>query len=242
MGTAQRGRHIQSRHPQNWVPSKGKSVKAHAAKMLQTRQAAKEIERLGGRGVRFLPKVLDPHAITMVNNWIKNMKNSSRASDNLLIAGIDQSEDGISSIKEFNQIKASIKAFARLGLDDKPGLWDRKTHYNPTIAGEVLKLAFLLGQSFSFAVHLLLLYGLEAMAEEVATTGPHPPSGIGSPSKAIDEIQKQAARVDVQKKRDAEFWARNPSFDPTKRPAAHVITLTEDDLAPKSKADGYTYR
>jgi hypothetical protein len=192
---------------------------------------------MGERGVRFLPKgKLDRSTVDMVNAWIKKMKDSAKVSDNLLIAGIDHSEGGVSSIKEFNQIKASIAQAAKLGLDDKPGLWDRKTHYNPTVAGEVLKLAFTLDKSFSFAVHLLLLYGLESMAEEISTTGPHPPTDIESPSKSITQNQKQAAREDVQKERDVEFYARNPNWKQENRPAGHIIMA---DMEPKSHTDGY---
>lgn len=190
---------------------------------------------MGERGVRFLPKGrLDKEMVSMVNDWIKKMKDSARVSENMLIAGIDQSEGGVSSIKEFNQIKESIKMSAKLGLNDKPGLWNRATHYNPTIAGEVLKLAFTLGKSFSFAVHLLLLYGLESLAEEISTTGPHPPTDIESPSKAIVQNQKQAVRVDVQDERDEAFYSRNPTFNPADRLEPHLVKA---DMEPKSYTD-----
>ena len=212
-----------------------------AAKVLQAHTVAKEIKRLGERGVRFLPKgKMDKTDVLLVNDWIKKMNNSARVSENLLIAAIDQSEKGIASIKEFNQIKASIKMSAELGLDNKPGLWNRSTHYNPTVAGEILKLAFSMNKSFSFAVHLLLLYGLESLAEEISTTGPHPPTDIESPSKAIAQNQKQAHREDVQKERTSEFQRRNPTWSPDQRPSAHVIKLTEHDMEPKSRTDGYT--
>ena len=179
---------------------------------------------MGKRGVRFLPKgKLDKSTADMINGWIDRMNNSAKVSDNLLIAGITHSEAGIASVREFNAIKDSIKQSAALGLDSKPGLWARQVHFNPQVAGEVLKLAFTLNRSLSFCVHLLLLYGLESLADELATVGPHPPTEIVSASKAIAENQKLAVRVDVQDERDAEFYARNPNFNPNNRYAAHIM-------------------
>ena len=206
-----------------------------AAKALQAHEVAKEMKRLGERGVRFLPKGrMDKETADMVKAWITRMNDSSKVSENLLIAGIDHSEKGVTSIREFNAIKKSIKQSADLGLDDKPGLWNRATHFNPTVAGEVLKLAFTLDKSFSFAVHLLLLYGLESLAEEISTTGPHPPTDIESPSKSIAQNQKQAVRVDVQEERNEAFYSRNPTFNPENRLTPYVI---EADTQPKSYTD-----
>lgn len=208
-----------------------------AAKVLQSHEVAKEMKRLGERGIRFLPKGrLDKQTVAMINAWVTRMNDSAKASDNLLIAGMEQAEKGIASIREFNRLKESIKESAKLGQGNLPGLWQRSTWFNPQVAGEILKLAFTLNRSWSFCVHLLLLYGLESLADELATVGPHPPTEILSPSKNIAQNQKQAVRDDVQKERDQSFWERNPNFNPENRLKPFVVKA---DMEPKSKTDGY---
>jgi hypothetical protein len=189
-----------------------------ATKVLQARAVASEMKRLKDRGIRFLPKGrLDKQTIAMINAWADKLNNSAKVSDNLIIAGMDQAEDGIKSVREFTKLKASIKESAKLGLNNLPGLWDRKIWFNCQIAGELLKLAFTLNRSFSFCVHLVLLYGLESLAEELSTVGPHPPNEISSPSKTIAKNQMQEKIKGDQKDKDEAFWARNPTFDPNNR-------------------------
>jgi hypothetical protein len=206
-----------------------------AAKVLQAKQVAEEMKRLGKRGIRFLPKGrLDQQTINMIEAWSKKLSDSSKVSDNFLIAGMDHAEAGVKSIKEFNRLKQSIKESAKLGMNDLPGLWPRQVWFNPQVAGELLKLAFTLNRSLSFVTHLVLLYGLEALAEELSTVGPHPPTEISSPSRTIAGNQNQAVRNDVQQERDADFWKRNPTFDPMTRPKPFVVKA---DLEPKSYTD-----
>jgi hypothetical protein len=210
-----------------------------AAKVLQAHEVAKEIKRLGERGIRFLPKgKLDKQTIDMVNAWCTKLSDSSKASDNLLIAGMDHAEKGVKSIKDFNTLKRQIIESSKLGLNNLPGLWPRQVWFNPQVAGELLKLAFTLNRSLSFTVHLVLLYGLESLAEELSTVGPHPPNEIGSPSRELAQNQKQAVRNDVQKERDEAFYARNPTFDSDKRLKPYTVPA---ELEPKSKAEGYNY-
>jgi hypothetical protein len=210
-----------------------------AVKVLQANEVQKEMKRLGKRGIRFLPKGrLDKFTISMINAWADKMNNSAKASDNLLIAGMDQAEKGVASIREFNRLKESIKESAKLGQGDLPGLWQKSIWFNPQVAGELLKLAFSLNRSISFVCHLVLLYGLEALAEELSTVGPHPPTEILSPSKSLAQNQKQAVRNDVQKERDEAFYERNPGWDQKNRPGAHIVKA---DMEPKSKAEGYKY-
>ncbi len=210
-----------------------------AAKVLQANEIQKEMKRLGQRGLRFLPKgKLDKTTVAMINAWADRMNNSAKASDNLLIAGMEQAEQGIKSIKDFNKIKQSIKESAKLSQGDLPGLWDRKVWFNPQVAGELLKLAFTLNRSLSFCVHLVLLYGLESLAEEISTVGPHPPTELLSPSKRIAKNQVQAVRNDVQQERDEAFYKRNPSFNIENRPKPYIEKLTEEDFEPKSYTDG----
>jgi len=206
-----------------------------ATKVLQAKAIATEMKRLKERGVRFLPKGrLDKQTITMVNAWADKLNNSAKVSDNLIIAGMDQVEEGIKSIKEFTKLKAQIKESMKLGLNNLPGLWPRKVWFNPQVAGELLKLAFTLNRSFSFCVHLVLLYGLESLAEELSTVGPHPPNEISSPSKSIAKNQLAEKQKDVQSERDAEFWKRNPNFSVETRPKPYVVKV---DMEPKSYTD-----
>ena len=188
------------------------------AKALQAQQVAKEINRLAKRGLRFLPSTkLDATTRTLVNAWQKKLGGSAVASENLLIAGLEKAERGIHSIKEFNTLKASILNSRQVGNPALPGLYTRSTHFNTEVAGEILKLAFSLNKSWSFAVHILLLYGLEAMAEQIATQGALLPTKVASPSKELAEGQTKAGREAIQAERDAAFKARNPDFDPDNR-------------------------
>lgn len=222
------GRHIQTQHPAFYVP-KVSSAKRLAAKALQAHSVATEMKRLAKRGIRLLPKSrLDASTRMMVNAWLKRLSESANVSENLLIAGMEKSERGIQSQREFKALQASIIQASKLGDDSLPGLYARSTHFNPTVAGEILKLAFLLNKSWSFATHLLLLYGLESLAEQLATTGALPPLDVSSPSRSLAEAQKEAGRERIQSERNAAFESRNPGFDPDTRPKPYVVKQKYD--------------
>ncbi len=188
-----------------------------ATKIMQAKAVASEMKRLKDRGIRFLPKGrLDKQTISMVNAWADKLNNSAKVSENFIIAGIDQAEDGVKSVKEFNTLKLQIKESSKLGLNNLPGLWPRKIWFNPQVAGELLKLAFALNRSISFTTHLVLLYGLEALAEELSTVGPHPPNQIDSPAKALAKNQSGENKGLSQEEKDKAFQERNKNFDPKK--------------------------
>ena len=227
IGTTRLGRHVQLKHPEHWIPRKQpKSARVLAARVLQSHAVATEMKRLARRGIRFLPKTpLGKVDVDIINAWIREMETGS-ADEKMLLGGLDTVERGIRSQKDFALLQASIKESAKLGMNDLPGLYDRRTWFNTDVAGECLKLAFALNRSWSFSVHLLLLYGLDALAEELATTGIEPPKRVRSPSKAVANQHAKNAmehrRAEVAAEHHAEFLARNPTFDPDNRATPHV--------------------
>jgi hypothetical protein len=224
VGTTRLGTHVKKEHPEHFVPRRPTSAKRIAAKIVQSMEVAKEMKRLANRGVRFLPKSrLDKTSINMINAWIAEMSSSKEVQDNLLIAGFGKAERGVASQKEFLTLQGAIVDAAKLSYDNLPGLYKRVTQFQPQVAGEILKLAFALNKSWSFTTHLLLLYGLEAMAEELSTSGPQPPGSVSSPAGEVTKNQKEEQRMFVQAERDKKFRARNPNFDPDNRPAPYII-------------------
>ncbi len=217
-GTPLLGKHIKQKHPEHFIPRrKPPSAVKLAAKVLQAHNVAKEMKRLAARGIRYLPKgKLDASTVQMIQAWANKTAHSTDPNLNLLMAGLDSAETAISSVREFTKLKEAIKESAKLNLDGIPAVYEKKSYYNPEVAGEILKLAFSLNKSWDFTQNLLLLYGLESLADEIATVGPHPPTEISSPSKSLSAAAKEEERRAIQTQRDAEFAARNKDFNPKK--------------------------
>lgn len=227
MGTARLGTHMYYHHPQHFEPKRKESVKKLAAKVLQSHAVAKEINRLAERGVRFLPKnAMGKVEVQMVQAWLQRMKGSDDVKQRMLLGGMERAERGIHSQQEFLRLQKNIKALAELDDRDLPGLYQHSTYFTPGVAGEILKLAFALNKSWSFSVHLLLLYGLDALAEQIAKAGPHPPEFLSKPAKAIAANQAEERRQDLLPGYQKDFNERNPNFDPDKRVAPYVEKVT----------------
>jgi hypothetical protein len=190
IGTTRRGTHIKKEHPDKFV-GRVTSASRLAAKVLQAHYVAQEMKRLSDKGIRFLPsKHLDYQVKQNIQAWMGQLKRSQDVRHNLLVEGLDKAERGVQSIRDFKRLQTAIVQSSKLSPDGSVGLYKRHTHYNTSVAGEILKLSFALNKTWSFAVHLLLLYGLEAMAEQIATTGVLPPTEIQSPTRELAKAER----------------------------------------------------
>jgi hypothetical protein len=179
------GRHIQSTHPDKFQGRQKQPKHKIAAKAIQAMNVAKEINRLARKGVRFLPKSrLDRTTIGLVNEWLKQQTVDPEAKKTLMLGALENVESSIRTDKQFLDLQASIKQSLKTSSDAVlPALYSKSTWFDTETASEILKLAYALGKTWSFAVHLLLLYGLTAMAEEVSSGKLKPPTLMAHPAK-----------------------------------------------------------
>lgn len=196
------------------------------------------MKRLATKGIRFLPKgKLDATTVQMIAAWAAKIAHSTDPSLNLLTAGLDSAETAVSSVREFTRLKEAIKESAKLNLDGLPAVYEKKSFYNPEVAGEILKLAFSFNKSWSFTQNLLLLYGLKSLADEIVSVGPHPPMEICSPSKSLSAAAKEEERKAIQAQRDAEFAQRNKNFNPQKHLSNAPYIVKADQERRPSETD-----
>jgi hypothetical protein len=206
-------RHVQYCHPKFWVEhhqkititgkqryaqnrSAGtilrnpKIVRQKISRAAQEFRAIEEISKASSAGLRVIPtKHLDDTTRFQVEKWIKGIKNLPKLRKRLFMEAVEKTED---KYRDEVSYRRSLKAIQMVIEEStalkKPTVVTHEVSFDPQVALEIVKLCWALNRGWSFVVHLLALYGLKSITENLHNAGISPPSTLSHlpmPSKII---------------------------------------------------------
>lgn len=212
------GRHLQARHPEAYAAYKGKTIsgrykwnkpmptedeKAQKLAVVATQlRFIEEVNRASnelGDGIRAIPlENISDVTREQVRAWIAAIKRLPSVRQKLCMEAIGRSKDSYVNNAAYKEALHALQLIIEeSSVRNKPSLITKSVNFDPRVALEVVKLARATGQSYSFSLHLLCLYGLSAIADGLIREGITPPTEIPhlpQPS-AILEADELRARV-----------------------------------------------
>lgn len=186
-------RHIQAIHSEWALPGNAESKVNRIRRTIRAVALAKEQKRFTRQGLKTVPiKKFNEEHLKQIDRWVSAIERDP--SSNLLLGAITLADERFVKRSTFESQVRDLTASVGQGI--RTGLYvttERKTHYDPRVALEVLKLCWTLGRGWSFVVHLLLLYGLNAFAENLKNEGISPPTrvrGLPEPLQHLNSVAK----------------------------------------------------
>lgn len=195
------GRHIQQRHPGEYQFSSQRRLDQRIVRALAQRRLNRELQTQENLGIRKIPiGKITPQTVAHLEAEVRASRRKiregsySRRQDSLFLSAIEEADRSIRPNLQRDLDRQVRRLLYELEAGDKTGIpptVERKTLFDPRVAIELLKLEYGLNRSWSFVVHLVCVYGINALVEAMQHEGIVPPTYIPMVARPSDIIEKE---------------------------------------------------
>lgn len=197
------GRHLASQHPAHYDFSRSVRKTKRLAKAVAELNVAKQSKKFENRSLRQVPiERIRERDLKTIADWTRLGRegasmDKSRRQDPLLLTAVEMADDAFANQKKYEQaVRGLAHDIARGAKTASLTLTERKTFFDPRISLEVFKIMWATRRGWSFVIHLLLCYGINAFVESLYTEGLSPSNTIPeapSPEDMVRQTARQAA-------------------------------------------------
>jgi hypothetical protein len=149
---------------------------------LREARAVDEIFKASKHELRSVPVEAVTDALrSQVAAFASAVKKLPRMREKLFLEAVERVDDAWATPDAYRRALRGLQALVEeASASKKPTVVSKETSFDPRVALEITKLGYAMGKGWSFTVHLLCLYGIDAVVQGLNREGIAPPSAVGT--------------------------------------------------------------